>query len=123
MKFLKRLLARLTARQTPLESTVYKLDSGAEVWFRDGKIHRVGDPAITQESFQAWYIDGKLHRTDGPAVVRKNEASEWWVQGVMLTEDEFYRFVDQDSGEVLIPLNVIIRRRMNSGLIIDNVPQ
>lgn len=50
-----------------------------------------------------WLTRGLLHRTDGPAVERKGWVCEYWVYGQRLTEDEFYLYVDQLTGDVLVP--------------------
>jgi len=113
----KRFLGRIYTQYPTDGCSAVEFESGDKVWFKDGKIHKIGGPAIIQGSFQAWYCMGRLHRTDGPAIVRKDGDSEWWVDGTMLSEDEFYRFVDQDTGEVLIPPNIIISRQMNGGMV------
>jgi hypothetical protein len=113
----KRFLGRIYTQHPTDGCSAVEFESGDKVWFKDGKIHKIGGPAIIQGSFQAWYCMGRLHRTDGPAIVRKDGDSEWWVDGTMLSEDEFYRFVDQDTGEVLIPPNIIVSRQMNGGMV------
>jgi hypothetical protein len=62
---------------------------GDHVWFRHGLRHRDGDePAFTGEEGKAWYKDGQLHREGGPAVEYANGKTEWWLQGMKLTDDE-----------------------------------
>lgn len=57
--------------------------SGAQVWLRDGKIHRDGDePAIIYGSGKKeWCVDDKTHREDGPAVINEDGTQEWWIDG------------------------------------------
>lgn len=76
---------------------------GDKKWFRHGVIHRDGGPAyISAEGREIWYKDGKCHRIDGPAV--EHGKYRWYfVNGRQFTEEEFYRYVDQDTGEVLVP--------------------
>jgi hypothetical protein len=76
---------------------------GDEQWCENGHTHRDDGPAVTSESHKSWYRHGRRHRVDGPAVETKDGRDEWWVNGRKLTEDEFYRYVDQETGEVLIP--------------------
>jgi hypothetical protein len=57
-------------------------------------LHREDGPAIEfNDGGREWMIDGKLHRTNGPAViwVVKGEPDylEYWINGEMLTKEEF----------------------------------
>jgi len=81
-----------------------QMADGHEEWQVHGQYHRDGGPAITWASgTKEWYQHDKLHRLDGPAVTRTDSKDEYYVDGRPLTEEEFYRYVDQITGEVLIP--------------------
>lgn len=87
-----------------LDGPAVKMADGHEEWQVHGKYHRDGGPAITWVTgTQEWYQNDKLHRVDGPAVTRPDGDDEYYVDGQPLTEEEFYRYVDQITGEVLIP--------------------
>jgi len=72
-------------------------------WWVNGRLHRLDGPAEVGLSYQKWWVDGKLHRLNGPAVVRVDGPPHWFVNGREFTEDEFYMYVDQETGEVLVP--------------------
>jgi len=58
-------------------------------WLKHGIPHRTDGPArIFNDGTKSWYIDGRLHRTDGPAV-ESEDITEWWVEGVQYSEEEF----------------------------------
>ncbi|MBI5542585.1 MAG: hypothetical protein HY901_01755 [Deltaproteobacteria bacterium] len=62
-------------------------------WWRHGKRHRDGGPALIvpvwgytskdegHRGYVAYYVHGVLHREDGPAVIYANGDEEWWRQG------------------------------------------
>jgi hypothetical protein len=114
------------------ESTRHVMPDGTVEWRNaDGKLHRRGGPAVEYpghgqyQAHDEWWVNGKLHREDGPALDAKNGYGEWrfngkthringpavdfkncrkwWVNGRQFTEDEFYMYVDQDTGEILVP--------------------
>jgi len=69
-----------------------------EIWTVDGKISRIGAPAVvtfndSRSSIkEEWFKDGKLHRIDGPAVVTFNDfgipiKEEWYVDGELQRRD------------------------------------
>lgn len=61
---------------------------GREEWYQDGRLHRVGGPAIVHaDGTQEWYQDGLLHREDGPAVVRPGGYEAWYRYGLLHRED------------------------------------
>ena len=62
---------------------------GTKSWWKDGRLHRTDGPAYEfNNGDTSWYKDGVLHRTDGPAV-EFEDISEWWVEGVQYSEEEF----------------------------------
>lgn len=94
------------------DSKLHRLDGPAmigphghsEVWYHHGQRHRVGGPAVEYKNGnRIWYQFDKLHNIDGPAVITDYSHKEWWVNGRRFTEEEFNLYVDQLSGEVLIP--------------------
>jgi len=93
------------------QSHLIVAQNGDMRWFDDeNRLHREDGPAFIWKAGHgivayghAWCKRGKLHRMDGPAVEIEGKQSEWWVDGRQLTEEEFYRYVDQITGEVLIP--------------------
>lgn len=54
-------------------------------WWRDGKLHRVGGPAIVhhKKGYQVWYYHGRKHREDDlPAFISANGThQEWYKHG------------------------------------------
>ena len=43
-----------------------------------------------------WYQNGKLHRTDGPAVEWGMVGRLWYINGCMMTGEEFIQAVKQN---------------------------
>ena len=64
-----------------LDGPAIEYAHGSEVWYKNGKKHRINGPADISNSAKGWYFEGKLHRLDGPAVENINEWKEWWVDG------------------------------------------
>lgn len=81
---------------------------GTREWYRDGKLHRLDGPAIYGgHGPELWYAEGKLHRIGGPAIDRGSKVKyidEYFVHNQKFTEDEYYRYVDQITGEVFVPV-------------------
>ena len=75
----------------PAVICVYK-NSGliTKFWYKDGKRHRIGGPAILNGSGdQEWYLNGLPHRDDGPAIIISDEIF-YFLNGRELTEQEYY---------------------------------
>ncbi len=56
---------------------VRNADSSVVQYFRDGKLHREGGPAVAAcyahgPTEERYYRDGRLHREDGPASINRN---------------------------------------------------
>lgn len=52
-------------------------------WFRNGKIHRDGGPAVIYSNgYKVWYKNGFIHREDGPAIMYGNYSglAEYWLE-------------------------------------------
>lgn len=78
--------------------------TGTKHWCQNNQLHRENGPAIEfSDGSYSWYLRGKRHRVDGPATKLRSGAQEWWVNDRQFTEDEFNLYVDQLTGEVLIP--------------------
>lgn len=61
--------------------------SGYVEWRLDGKIHRIGGPAVThRDGSEFWYDKGLLHNVDGPAMVWTNGSKVWILHGEWLNE-------------------------------------
>lgn len=104
--------------------------NGTVCWFMNGQLHREDGPAvISWKGDMQWYKHGKRHRLNGPAMeyseghkarhrgrdnfhLRDEDGGvpvcgpygpRYFVDDRQFTEDEFYRYVDQETGEVLVP--------------------
>ena len=54
---------------------------GYKAWYKFGKRHRIGGPAIISTGRDEYYVDGKLHREDGPAVEHVHGDCYWFYHG------------------------------------------
>jgi hypothetical protein len=78
--------------------------NGSKEWYVNNQRHRTDGPAVVWSGgADEWWVNGRLHRVGGPARRWRSGSPEWWADGRQFTEDEYYRFVDQITGEVLIP--------------------
>jgi hypothetical protein len=67
----------------------------AEIWIREGEIHRDHGPAIFDSvGNELWYRNGKLHREDGPAVTSDaehpadlNYGGAWFLNGKFIKQE------------------------------------
>jgi hypothetical protein len=58
---------------------IIEYSNGNKEWYQDGKLHRVGGPAIIdRDGTKLWYQYGKIHRIDGPAVEYANGYKSWY---------------------------------------------
>ena len=71
---------------------IERADGGKE-WFLNGKRHREDGPAIEWAGGKHWYLNGSLHREDGPAIEWANGIKSWWINGRLLTEEEWKKKV------------------------------
>ena len=68
-------------------------------WLRNGKIHRVGAPAVKgRNGYESWYIDGIRHKLDGPAVKGKSSGM-WYIRGKHLNANTA---TDEDKWALLM---------------------
>ena len=66
--------------------------NGQKEWWIDGKPHRLDGPAIDSvDGIKIWYVNGELHRLDGPAVEWVNGNKSWYINDKKLTEEAFNR--------------------------------
>ena len=80
-------------------NTIYYADPSHKIMHRDEKDPETGKslPAYISDPdrMKTWWINGKRHREDGPArewkntnVKNKNFKPEWWMNGVLLTDEQ-----------------------------------
>ena len=73
------------------EVRVYK--NGDECWNQDGRLHRLGGPAIKcTNGTEHWYQNGKLHRMDGPAIECADGRKRRCIRGKEYSKEEFLKF-------------------------------
>jgi hypothetical protein len=101
----------MTAVKTIVDSVVANYQrrtihgDGTVVWKdQQNRFHCVDSPAIEYPNGgTCWYKHGNPHRVGGPAVTCWYGLDEYWIDGRRFTEHEYYLYVDQDTGEVLVP--------------------
>jgi hypothetical protein len=77
-------------------------DATAKEWRRpsDGKLHRVGAPAVIWfDGTEVYYKDGLLHREDGPAYDDKKGLQQFFLFGNEVTPKEFDKWREQNLSE------------------------
>ena len=65
-------------------------DTGREIWYRHGQLHRVGGPAeYVVGNYEIWYQNDLKHRDGGPAYTSTSPmgVEEWWRHGMLHRED------------------------------------
>lgn len=76
--------------------------SGVERWWVEGKLHRVGKPAMYNPLSKSewWYENGLPHRIDGPAVIRRHLGNvsipvefEYWIKGKRYLDQQEFNFI------------------------------
>lgn len=50
-----------------------RYDTGRLEFYKDGKLHSLGGPAVSDKDLSVYYKNGAIHRTDGPAIKSKDE--------------------------------------------------
>jgi hypothetical protein len=72
------------------EPTLEINNDGDKEWRLNGKLHRVGAPAIQRIGGEKWWIlNGKLHRVDGPAIEHLRGYKEWWLDNGRYSFDDW----------------------------------
>lgn len=78
------------AHRTDGPATYYP-GSKDEIWYKYGKIHRIGGPAQTVDHedglTQYWMVDGEAHREDGPAAIYHNGTEMYYQNNILHRED------------------------------------
>lgn len=66
-----------------MEKSTMTYKNGTKEWrLWNGKLHRIGGPALEYEDgTKEWYLNGLRHRTDGPALVRPFDPPSWFLNG------------------------------------------
>jgi len=83
-----------TVKEIPkfFSGTVIFKDSGLKEWYSNGKLHRIGGPAVEGvDGYKEWRQYDMLHRIDGPAVEWANGDKEWWLNGIMYYLEADYK--------------------------------
>jgi len=63
-----------------------------QIWFENGKLHRLHGPAtIKSDGSQYWFKNDKRHRIGGPAILYPGGAKSWYLNGKSVTQDEAER--------------------------------
>ena len=69
-----------------------KHSSGDKRWFKEGKLHREGGPAIEfVDGEKRWFKEGKLHREDGPAIEWADGYKEFWLKDVSYSSEKGFK--------------------------------
>jgi hypothetical protein len=62
--------------------------NGTKEWYKEGKLHREGGPAIECPHIgKWWYRKGQLYREDGPAIEYPDGRKEWYMEGQLHCEN------------------------------------
>jgi hypothetical protein len=63
---------------------------GAKEWWHNDKLHRLDGPAIEwPDDGKHWYQNGRRHRLGGPAIEWPNGYKEYWIEGKRYSEQEY----------------------------------
>lgn len=83
-------------------AVIYKYKEDRKEWWINGKLHRVGAPAIIEKNkTEEWWVNGKLHRENGPAIISFNGNQIWYKNGEAHREgDEPALIVHYKSNEM-----------------------
>lgn len=86
--------------------TIRRVRNGIVYWRtkKGGKLHRINGPAVEfPDGTKYWYKNDIRHRLNGPAIQHADGDDMYYVDGRRFTENEFYKYVDQGTGEVFAP--------------------
>ena len=89
----KETLRREVDEEFPLEPLLRIVDFSDRIeWRKEDKIHREDGPAIEYHNGdRLWLMEDVLHREEGPAIEWNNGNTDYFVYGIQLTKQEFYR--------------------------------
>lgn len=81
-------------------------------WMVRGKIHRVEGPALIENiGVEHWYFNGYRHRSDGRAIqynhLVSDYATEWFLHGVGVDEDDVVKYAKKEIYETAIALSSV----------------
>ena len=72
--------------------------SGSKFWYQHGRRHREDGPAIELwTGTKEWFNHGVRHREDGPAIIWSSGLVEWWIDGRLLTENQFKQLTQSED--------------------------
>jgi hypothetical protein len=87
-----------------MEYQIYEVriyENGTLEWRQNGKLNRVGGPAVEgYDGYQAWYKNDVHHRLDGPAVIYADGTQAWYIDGKQYTKRQFEIETGTYSGSV-----------------------
>lgn len=73
-----------------LDGPAIEYSNGDKSYWENGKRHRLDGPAVIFiNGYTAYFQNGEPHRIAGPAIVHADGIKEYWIDGIMLTEDDF----------------------------------
>ena len=81
------------------------LANGTIIYRENGKLHRVGKPAIIRaDGTKYWFENGRAHRTDGPAIFRdgppgKKGIKRWYLDNNKISFREWLTEIENRHGE------------------------
>lgn len=76
--------------------------AGTDPWYFC-RILPLCDSRPIPNCYEVHFYHNSVHRLGGPAVNNPDGTQEWRVHGRKFTEDEYYLFVDQITGETFVP--------------------
>ena len=80
--FLVRLMTMKSTVDKAGDSATTKCSNDSGYWYKKGKFHRIGGPAIEYpDGHKEWFVDGERHRIDGPAIEYPDGHEEWFLDG------------------------------------------
>ena len=75
-----------------LDGPAVERHDGSKIWYQNGQRHRLDGPAVEYTcGDKFWYQNGQLHRLDGPAREWANGTTEYWINGLELSYDDFIK--------------------------------
>lgn len=75
--------------KTSVDATTGDVVEKEENWHVDGKLHRIGAPAVVSSNGDCnYYVNGKMHRHDGPASIHAS-GSKYYLYGKVVPKREF----------------------------------
>lgn len=67
------------------DKPAYENSNGTKIWYKNGKIHRLGKPAVEEANGDKyWYKNGNKHRDNDQPAVEIFGKKEWWIHGKLI---------------------------------------